>query len=357
MNVHADEITTDAPYVLMETMTGRILKEHNSDTVVPMGTMNKIMTVLLTAEAVSSGNLKMDDMLTASSAANEAKGASIWLMPGEKMSVNDLLKGVIIGNANDACIVLAESIGGTTERFVDMMNMKAQEIGMKNTVFTSPCGVDDENQHTTACDIALAACRLTKYEFLNESMSTWMTYLREDKTELVNENRLVRTYKGISGIKAGNSEKSGFSVVASANRGNDKFVAAVMGCHDKDERFTVARDLLNLGFWSYKTIIPGFSTELMKPVKVKGGNDAAVDIEAYDLCPLVVPKWAEGQMEAVMLVPEYISAPVKKGQVIGNVAFYAGDTMIYDTPLIASTDVRKRDLFSCAKRIIVKMFK
>ena len=250
---YAEDIQTTAQsYVLIESETCRILKDYNSSQELPMGTMNKLMTVLLAAEAINEGKLSFDQELTASAAANSSKGATIWLMSGEKMSVIDLLKGLIIGNANDAAVVIAEALGGNTASFVEKMNRRADELGMKNTVFTAPGGVDDENQHTTSYDMALLTREVVKYSFLKEIMTTWLDYLRDGNTELVNENNLVRSYDGILGVKACHSEKSGYSLAAAAERNGETYISVILCCNDKDERFSIGKKLLNAGFSFYK---------------------------------------------------------------------------------------------------------
>lgn len=355
---YAEDIQTTAQsYVLIESETCRILKDHNSSQELPMGTMNKLMTILLAAEAINEGKLSFDQELTASATANSSKGATIWLMTGEKMNVRDLIKGLIIGNANDAAVVFAEALGGDTVSFVEDMNRRADELGMKNTIFTAPGGVDDENQHTTSYDMALLTREVVKYDFLKEIMTTWLDYVRDGKTELVNENNLVRSYNGILGVKACHSEKFGYSLAAAAERNGETYIAVVLCCEDKDERFSVGKKLLNTGFSVYKTIIPGFSGEHMMPLKVRHGTDSAVETEAAYLPPLVIPKGSEGKMETIIFLPEYIDAPLKKGQCVGTIGFYAEETLLYETPLVTVSSVGKNTFLKSFKKIIVKMFK
>ncbi|MGN0612827.1 MAG: D-alanyl-D-alanine carboxypeptidase family protein, partial [Porcipelethomonas sp.] len=227
--------------VLAEASTGTVIKGENENVRVPQGTLCKLMTVLLTAEEIEDGKLAADTVLTASANANSQSGAVIWLMQGEKINVDELLKAVVIGNANDASVVLAEHIGGDEQGFVDMMNARAFELGMRDTVYKSCTGADAEGQYSTARDTAVLAAELLKHDFLKNYFTVWMDRVRDGQTELVNENRLVRTYEGITGMKAGHSEQSGYTLVLTAERDSNAFIAVVLGCNDKDERFSMGK--------------------------------------------------------------------------------------------------------------------
>lgn len=348
--------TSAFSYVLINTETGSTVIEKDSNTKYPSGALNKLMTSLLALEAIEDGTLSTDMILTASQLAHEASGAVIWLNAGEEISVLELIKALMIGNAGDAAIVLAEQISGNIESFTALMNIRAYDLGMKNTFFTSPYKMDDENQYTTAYDAAILAREITFHREAYDIMTTWTDSVRQGKTELVNENVLVKDFKGINGIKAWHTEQSGYSAVISAERNGCGYISVILGCQDKDERFTLAGKLIKNGFSSYKTVIPGFCGEYMKPLKVKGGTDYAVITDAYNISALVIPDGSEENMETVIFLPEYIKAPVKKGQKLGEVAFYLDSTLIYETPLIAVDSVQKNTFFKSLVKIIVKMF-
>ncbi|MBE6845610.1 MAG: D-alanyl-D-alanine carboxypeptidase [Ruminococcus sp.] len=342
--------------VLVEVSTGTVIKGENSDLRMPQGTLCKLMTVLLTAEEIADGRLAFDTVLTASANANAQRGAVIWLMQGESITVDELLKAVIIGNANDAAVVLAEHIGGTEEEFVGMMNARAFELGMRDTVYKSCTGsADADGQYSTAGDTGKLAAELLEHDFLKKYFTTWIDNVRSGQTELVNENRLVRTYEGVTGMKAGRSEQSGFSLVLTAERGEGAFISVVLGCDDKDERFGIAKSLMSDGFSSYKVTAPAFSDEFLKPVTVRGGKSDAVMIKALKLEELVVPKSCS-ELSTAVLLPDYIEAPVKKGQIVGRVGFYNGDTLLFETDLVAAEKIEKRDFASSMKRILYIMY-
>lgn len=342
LNVYADDALPEYEMktLLMEVETGTVIKHGGGYDKVAQGTLNKLMTVLLAAEEIESGNLSMDSVLTASSNANSQKGAVVWLMAGENITVEELLKSVIIGNANDAAMVIAEEIGGSEEEFVGMMNARAFELGMRNTVFKNAAGYDCSGQYSTAYDIAILCRELLRHEFLYPFMNTWIDNVRNGQTEVVNENKLVRTYDGITGLKASHSEESGYCLAMAAERDGKKYIAVVLGCVDEDERFSAGKSLMSDGFAYFKVTTPSFSGEFIKPVTVRGGLDRAVSITAGSLDGLVVPE-NNGEITTVVFMPEYIDAPVKKGQRIGCVGFYNGDTLLYETDLITEEAVEK----------------
>lgn len=344
-------------YVLMEASTGYVVSSRDEYKKVPMGAVNKLMTALIAVEKLNDGIFEYDTELTASLNAHNAGGAVIWLDNGEKITVSELFKGLLIGNANDAAIVFAEEISGDTQKFVSLMNERAGELGMKDTHFTSCANHDDENQYTTAHDTALLAAELLKYEELYEIMTTRIEYIRDGKTELVNENTMVNRYNGITGMKASHTELSGYSVIASASRNSESYIAVVLGCTDSKDRFTVAGKLLDKGFLFYKTVVPGFSEEYMKPLKVKKGTDAAVEVKVEKFPMLVVSKSHESELSAVIFLPGYVNAPVRQGQRVGEVAFYCGETLLYETPLITKNAVEKNTFLKSLLKLMGKMFK
>lgn len=326
--------------LLMEVETGTVIKQNGGYEEVPQGTMNKLMTITLVAEEIESGMLSMDTALTASQNASTQKGAVIWLMSGESITVEELLKAIIIGNANDASMVIAEEIGGNEEEFVGMMNARAFELGMRNTVFKNAAGYDCDDQYSTAYDVALLCRELLRHEFLYAIMNTWIDNVRGGQTEIVNENKLVRTYDGIIGLKASHSEKSGYCLAMAAERDSKRYIAVVMGCSDENERFSSGKALIADGFSFFKVTIPSFSGEFIKPITVRGGLDKAVEITAKHLEGLVVPENG-GEISSVIFIPAYLDAPIKKGQKIGSVGFYNGDTLLYETDLITESAVKE----------------
>lgn len=339
--------------ILIDGTTGQVLYENNSDKKLHIGTLNKLMTVLIVAEKVDNGELSLNDRITAGQNAFKEKGAVIWLETGEQMLLSDLLKGIIIGNANDACVAVAEKISGTEKDFVSLMNTKAKELGMYNTVFFDCKGTGEGEQYSTAGDIAILTKELLSHEFLIPYMTTYMDELRDGKTQLVNTNTLVRKYKGVLGVKSAYSEQTGYCLSAAAKREDSTFVAVVIGCKEKDDCISAGKALLDRGFSSYETIRPIVPTELMVGVKVKGGTGKSVLIKPEKLSETIIPIGKSEDVTYKLEIPEYIEAPINKNQKIGELIYYLGDDEIYRTAIVASDSVEEMT-FSNALLILFK---
>lgn len=344
-----------AAYALLEAETGTVLLESRGSDRLPCGAMAKLMTALLVAEQLEQGVWTTDTVLTATDAVTGTKGAVIWLTAGEEMTVGDLLKGLIVGNANDAAVVLAAAAAGDTKQFVMDMNACAFDLGMRDTWFTSPQG-DTDTSYTTAADLGRLCCALAKKTALQPYFRTWRDFLRGEATELVNENTFSRTDETSIGFKACHSEAEGWSIAAGARRNGMQCVAVVLGCGDTDSRFTLAKQLLRKGFAGWKVVQPQLSGEFLYPVQVRGGVERAVLAESGPLKGLVVPRSCT-ELETVMVLPRFVQAPVRKGQKLGHAAFYQGDTLLYETDVAAADAVPVRDFWDALYQITVKMLK
>ena len=331
----------DAEYaaVLMEAQTGMVIDGVHADQQMPAGSQTKLMTVYLTAEAVAARRLTMDTMITVPPAAEGTAGATVWLRSGEQMSVQDLLKAVIIGNANDACAALAYAVSGSEDAFVMDMNAEAFTLGMRDTVFTDAAGLSAENR-TTPRDLALLCRALLRHECLTPMFTQRRDFLRDGATELVSENELTRGYSGLLGLKAGHGDASGYTLCAAAERDHMRMIAVVLGSADADERFRIAKNLLADGFSGYYVTTPDFSPEFIKPLRVHHGISSAVQPETGALCSIAAPKGEAFQ--TVIWLPEYVEAPVKKGQAIGSAAFYCGDSLLCEVSLTAAEEIPRR---------------
>lgn len=350
----ASETAATESTVLMEGETGIVLAGEGQDTQRAIGSLTKLMTVYLTAQAVEEGTLTPDTMIAAPAAAQEQKGAVIWLEAGDTMSVTDLLKGVIIGNANDAAVTLACAVSGTEAQFVMDMNSAAFTLGMHNTRFADATGLSDENLGT-AKDVALLCRGLLAYDWLTPIFTTWRDFLRDGATELVSENTLTKKYEGLRGFKAGHGEACGYTLAAAAERDGFCCIAVVLGCEDEDTRFSKGKSLLAKGFAGYTVTTPDFSTEFMKPVTVRHGMDSAVLTEPLQLVSAAIPKGES--VSCVVVLPNYAEAPVRAGDVLGCVAFYCGDTMLYETALCAAASVERRGFWDSFAQLLENMFK
>lgn len=346
--VHAESLHTYSS-ALIEAESGMCIGGTDPDLPLPVGTQTKLMTVLLAAEAVAAGRLTPDSLITAPGNVTAQPGATIWLTPGEKMTVSDLAAGVIVGNANDAAFTLACALGGSEAGFVAQMNDRALSMGLTQTHFADCTGLSAENV-STAHELGLICRAMLRFDWLAPILTTWRCFLRGDKTELVAENTLTRSCEGILGMKAGHGEHSGYTVAAAAERRGLRMIAVVLGCDDPDERFTYAQNLLRSGFSDFYVTTPDFSPEFLQPVTVRHGVESAVLAEPGALCTIAAENGA--QISCVLMLPAYIEAPVQRGDRLGTVAFYSGDDYLYETALTAADDVPRRD-FRAALRMLL----
>ena len=339
--------------IVFELTSGIVIDDVNADKVVPVGTMNKLMTVLLAAEKISSKELSLDATVKVSEYANSMQGAQIWLMPNESITVEELLKGIIIGNANDASVVIAEAVSGSEKKFVAAMNAKAVELGMKNTSFTNCCGYyDDDKQLSTASDISKLICELYKYEFLTPYFTTWLDYVRNDTAELVNSNELVKKIDGIIGFKAGVSENSGHCIAAAAKRGDKAFGVIVLGADDKDKMFSAARTKLESVFADYIVIKPDPPDKIPSMVGVRNSLKTEIPVAFGDIRNIVIPKGAADSISSVCIIPEQIYAPIRKDDKVGEIQFYRKGKYLFSVDIFASENADEKTNFNVLLKLL-----
>ncbi|OUP10773.1 D-alanyl-D-alanine carboxypeptidase family protein [Anaeromassilibacillus sp. An200] len=320
--------------VLMEASTGKVLFEKNAHEQRPCASITKVMTLLLVMEALDEGRIHLEDMVSASEHASSMGGSDIWLEPGETMSVDDLLKATVIVSANDAAVALAEYVSGSEEAFVQRMNERAAELGMKDTVFKNCNGLDEDGHVTTAYDIALMSRALIQHEKIFDYTQVWMDELRGGKTQLVNTNKLLKSYSGITGLKTGTTGKAGSCMAATAERDGMALVAVVLGCASTEERFSSAASLLDAGFSGWALTAPSLSPDALAPVAVEKGMQSTVAVEADPLTGVVVPKGREGEVVCEAVMEESLTAPVEQGQAVGEV------TCVLDGEVLARSQIR-----------------
>lgn len=341
-------------FVLAEVSTGTVIKSSGGDKRVRMGSFNKLMTVLLAAEAMDRGELASDTVLTTSENANSKQGAQIWLMPGEKMQLSDLLKGVIIGNANDAACVIAERIGGTEEKFTQLMNERAAELGMKDTLFTECTGYyDDENQYTTAADAAKLLCELCRHDELTETFTTRLDELKNGEVQLVTTNTMCSKYKGSVGFKCGTGPSSGYFAAEAAVRNGVAFAAAVFDCEDEDMAMAKARELLDLGFGGYTVTSPQVPEDMPSVLAVKQGSSAQVGLSVEPAGNVVVPINRERDIRTEIYLPSYVYAPLEKGEAVGEIRYFLGDKMLRSCRVCSAETVEEKN----TKNVLFEMMK
>lgn len=336
--------------LLMDANTGTVLYAYNEHDRLAPASVTKIMTLLLVFEAIDKGSLKYDDVLSVSENAASMGGSQIYLEPGETMSIEDLLKSVIIASANDAALTLAENVAGSEDAFVDMMNQRAKELGMQDTHFENVTGLDDDvkDHLTSAYDIALMSRELLKHEKVMDYTTIWMDTVRNGEFGLTNTNRLIRFYKGATGLKTGSTSKAGFCVSASAKRDGLHLIAVIMGAETSDLRNASASKLLDFGFANYAA----YSQEQKDcgNVYVLGGKK---DFTGTYLVPFeaLVNKGNESKVTVEINIPEKISAPIKKGDRIGKATYKIGDEIIGESNVCCTENIDKIDFWSYVKRV------
>lgn len=330
-------------YVLMDVSNGKLLLGKNEHERLYPASVTKIMTLLLVIEKIDSGKLSLEDKVTASTAAAGKGGSQIWLKEGETMTVDELLRATAIGSANDACTALAEHIAGSEEGFVKLMNAKANELGMKDTNFENCTGLDDdtENHLTSAYDIALMSRELLSHERIQNYTTVWMDSLRSGATELVNTNKLVRFYKGTTGLKTGTTSKAGHCISASAMRKNLHLIAVVLGAENSTDRFEGAKALLNYGFANYETVTPNFDSSLITDVNIIKGIEQSVTPQVEKVLPMTLETGTGAKIQPKINLALSVEAPVEKGQVLGTLDFEIDGNVIASYNIVSPVEIRK----------------
>ncbi len=341
-----------AAVLLLEAHTGSVLSQEDADELRAVGSLAKLMTAYLAAQAMERGEITKETILTAGDAVTDVRGAVIWLEKGDSITVDELLMGLLAGNANDAAAVLAVGISGSVPDFVMDMNAAAFDLGMKSTHFTSPQGYDDEMAYSTARDMGMLACAVLKCDSLTPYLTTWRTFIRNDTVEIVNENTLTRTLEGCRGLKAAYSDDAGYCLIAACEKNGMVCVAVVLGSDSKEERFSAAKQLLTEGLGSYRLTTPALSEEFLLPLKIRGGTESAVLLRLSEIPELTIPAGAK-ETETVLVLPDYVQAPVAEGQIVGTVYFYHGETLLCQAQLSAEQAVPKIS-FSYALRKVLR---
>lgn len=330
--------------VLMEPNTGKVLYEANSDEKLPPASITKIMSLLLVMEAIDRGDISLETVVTASEHACSMGGSQIWLEPGETMTVNDLLKAAVIASANDACVALGETVAGSEEGFVALMNERAKELGMTNTHFVNCTGLDAEEHLTTAYDVALMSSALIKHDLIKDYSTVWMDTLRDGKSELVNTNKLVRFYEGTTGLKTGTTSTAKYCLSATAERNGLELVAVVMAGESSNDRFGGAKKLLDYGFANYNYSSIDAGLEGKPKLEVLKGTQKTVEVLPQGNLNVLLPKSASGKIERDTALSDEVTAPVKKGDVLGTVTVTLNGERLGEIPLVAKEDVERLTL-------------
>lgn len=352
----ADFQPTSQPgsYVLMDYDTGTVLTESNSNESCAIASVTKVMTMLLCMEALQSGKISMDDMVTASEYACSMGGSQIYLEPGEQMTVKDLLKSVAVGSANDASVVLAEHIMGSETAFVDAMNERAKSLGMNNTHFVNCNGLDEDNHYSSAMDVAIMSRELLKHEAIRPFLTIWMDSVRNGEFGLTNTNKLIRYYDGAIGVKTGSTSNAKYCLSSAATRDGLTLIGVVLGAETTAERFETAKELLNYGFSNYKieTIIEEGTS--YGDVNIIKGKNETVGVVAQSSFKRLVNKQSGGNVETKVALNEQINAPVNKGDMVGKVELIENSKTIGEVNLVVEQSVLRLSFIDVFGSILKK---
>ena len=342
--------------ILMEESTGNILYESNPDERLPIASVTKVMTMLLIMEAVDSGKISLDDMVTVSENAMSYGGSTMFLETGEQLTVNDMLKGIAVASANDGCVAMAEHLAGSESAFVDMMNEKAKELGMENTHFMNTNGLDEDDHYSSARDVAIMSRELMKHETIFNYTSIWMDTLRGGKFQLANTNKLIRFYDGANGLKTGSTSKALCCLSAAAKRNDMQLIAVVLGAPTSAERFASAKSLLDYGFANYEVNTQITAGDEVQKIAVEKGVDKEVGVVAGDSCSTLVKKGQEDNITKEIKIDETITAPIEAGQKIGTMTISRDGEVIADIDLNASSAVEKKGIGLIIKDFFTTIF-
>ena len=336
------ELETSAPSdILVDENTGAVLYSKNPDEKRCCASITKIMTVLLVMESIENKKIKLEDKVTVSEHASSIGGSDIWLKENEIMTVDDLLKATIVASANDAATALAEYIFGTEEKFVNEMNKRANELGMNNTVFKNCNGLDEDGHVSSARDISVMSRELLKHKDILRYTSIWMDYLRNGETQIVNTNKLLKSFEGITGLKTGTTDDAGCCICASAKRGDISLITVILGAKTSKERFKDAANLLNYGFENFISVIPKIDEKVLTPVKLKKGMKSTLRIKVTDVKKILIPKGQEKEINNVLQLKKEILAPINKGEKVGKLIYKLKEKNLVEFSVLADENIEK----------------
>lgn len=335
----SDEDITAPSAILVDGNNFKILYEKNSHNQRSVASITKVMTVLLIMEDIESGKISLTDTVTSSAHAASMGGSDIWLEEGEQMSVDDMLKATLVASANDAAVALAEYSEGSEDAFVSRMNRRAKELGMKDTVFKNCNGLDEDGHVSSAYDVALMSAELIKHTKVFDYTSIWLDFLRDGKTQIVNTNKLLKSYKGITGLKTGTTGDAGSCISATAKRDGLSLIAVVLGSDSGTDRFKDASTLLDYGFNNFSVIMP--DKVYIEDLKVVKGMENKVPLTSNEPDSFVTAKGNNEKIETQVEIPNDISAPVKKNQSVGKIIYKLKGKTIQEVTVRATKSVEE----------------
>ena len=339
--------------ILIDEDSGTVLYEKNADESRPIASITKIMTLLLTFEALEAGKVSLSDTVPVSEHAYHMGGSQIWLEPGEQLTLDEMLKAICISSANDAAVAVAEFIGGSEPVFVERMNGRAKELGMQSTTFRNACGLDEDGHLSTARDVAIMSREmLLNHPEIENYCTVWMDTLRGGATQLVNTNKLLKSYNGITGLKTGTTGKAGVCISASASRDDLRLIAVVLGSSSGKERFAAATSLLDYGFAMFESALVPIPAAAPKTLPVQKGEEPALELcyTAPERCLAV--KGQGSALQAEVELPQTLEAPIREGSVIGSLNIKNSQGILQSCPIIAAKPVDARSFSGCFRRVV-----
>lgn len=341
--------------ILIEQSTGQVLYSHNSHEKLRPASVTKVMSILLIMEQIDSGKLSYTDQIPCSENARSMGGSQIWLDTKETLTVDEMLKAICVVSANDCVVAMAEHIAGSEEAFVQMMNDKAKELGMNDTTFKNCHGIDEDGHETSAYDIALMSRELlTKHPDITKYTTIWMDSLRDGKSELVNTNKLIRNYKGATGLKTGSTSIALYNLSASATRDNLSLIAVIMKAPTTKIRFAEAEKLLDYGFSNFQYSKFSNENDILKSISVQKGVKDSIDLAYETSVGALVKKGESKNVEQTINIPEIISAPINKGDVIGNIVYTIDGNEVAKVNIIANESVEKNNIINMINYVFKK---
>jgi len=344
--------------VLMDAATGAVIFAQNGEEALAPASVTKVMTMLLIMEAIDSGRIRWDDTVTASENAAAKGGSQIYLKVGETMSVSDMVKSIAVSSANDCACAMAEHIAGSESAFVELMNSRAGELGMKNTQFVNCTGLDDseeaKNHKISALDIAIMSRELlVNHPDIKKFTTIWMDTVRGGTFGLSNTNKLVRFYQGATGLKTGFTASAGYCLSASAQREGMELIAVVMGCATSQERFSACKSMLDYGFANYALLTPVLPEQATVAVKLGVQDTVEAVLSAEE--SILMDKAQKNQVTTEITLEPEVEAPVRKGQRLGTLTIKSADQVLAEIPLVAAEAVEKLSWWQIFRRVYQKV--
>lgn len=339
--------------ILVDLGTGTVLYEKNADEQRAIASITKVMTLLLAFQALEAGRVQLTDVVPVSEHAYGMGGSQIWLEPGEQLTLEEMLKAICISSANDAAVAVAEYIGGSEDAFVQQMNAEAARLGMTGTHFENACGLDETGHLSTARDVAVMSREmLLHHTEIADYCTIWTDTLRGGETQLVNTNKLLRSYQGITGLKTGTTGGAGVCISASAERDGLGLVAVILGAPSSKDRFDAARTLLDYGFANYQSLTAELPADAPKTLPVARGAEETVELNYTAPGSFLAAKGDDAQLEVRLALPESVEAPVAAGQQLGTVTVLRGGQTLAEYPVTAANDVAALSFGLCFRRLV-----